>query len=175
MSTVTKAELLGVLAVVVSAVAGLWLSGGRAEIYSVSVTIDAPPEAVFPYLVEPDLLRGWITGLVETKPLTEGGPRAGARSTEIIERDGRRSEMETEIVEFEPNRHIEVHIVSDVMVADSDYTLTAADGKTRLTEIFIPRFVGWGRLFSLFVRGAIDQDLRTDLDRLKAAVESGSG
>lgn len=171
MSSVTKAVLLGVLVVFVSIVAGLWLSGGRAEIYSTSVSIDAPPDAVFPYLVEPAKLRQWIRGLVETRPIGDPEPKPGARSTEVVEQDGEHIELETEIVEMEKDKRLKVRITTQGMLAESEYTLRPFDGKTRLTQLFIPRFIGFGRLASVFVRSSIQPNLQSDMERLKTAVE----
>ncbi len=76
------------------------------------VEIGAPPATVFPWLVEPDRLSRWISGFIGSEPIGSGEVRVGSRSRDIIEAEGRRIEVETEIVELRPGERLAVRITS---------------------------------------------------------------
>ena len=65
-----------------------------------SIEINASPEAVFDWLIDPDLLARWISGFVGSEPITDGGARLGARSRDTIREGSRTLVLDTEIVGF---------------------------------------------------------------------------
>jgi len=81
-----------------------------------SVDIARPPAAVFRHLVEPELMKGWIGGLVEFTPLDEG-PRIGSRSRQRVEQAGRTWEVESEIVELVPDKRLAVRTTASAFTS----------------------------------------------------------
>jgi uncharacterized protein YndB with AHSA1/START domain len=140
--------------------------------YRVSIEIKARPERVFPFLVEPDRLRAWFPGFVESRPLTDGGPRVGTRSIDVIEENGRRVEFQTEISRFEPNRRLEVAIEAPLVDAVSDYQLEPRGDITAVAHHQRVRYKGWLRLLGPFFDGIARRRLEGDLARLREAVEA---
>ena len=97
------------------------------------VEIGAPPATVFPWLVDPDRLARWISGFVGSEPIGSGEVRVGSRSRDIIEAEGRRLELETEIIELLPGERLAVRITSSGRDQFDSYDLDARDGATELT------------------------------------------
>ena len=96
------------------------------------IEIGAPPATVFPWLVEPDRLARWISGFVGSEPIGSPEVRVGSRSRDIIDAEGRRIEVETEIVEVRPGERLAVRITSPAGGFDQSdsYDLSARDGGT---------------------------------------------
>lgn len=171
MSTMTAvlAVLLGVVAIVA---ASLWLAGGRPQIVEASIVVSAPREHVFRHLVEPELLKRWIGGLVETRPLTEGGARLGARSVEVIEERGRRFEMTSEITSFRPPESMEVELTGPSLRATSRFSIVPVLEGTRVDFRQAVRYRGMLRLFGPLMRRTVERSQAEDLARLQELVES---
>ncbi len=140
--------------------------------YSASTEIARPPEVVFPYLTDPELLRRWLGGFRSSRSLSGDGeePRVGARSIDTIVEGGREMEMETEILRYEPPRELDVRITGPDLHAVSAYRLSGAE-TTTVTHTQEMRLGGLARLLTPFLRGTMEKRLREDLARLKAAAE----
>lgn len=134
------------------------------------IAIEATPDEVFPYLVQPELLKKWIQGFVESRQVTEGETGLGTKSIDVFDERGRKMLMETEIIGFEPGRLLAVTISHSMMEAVSTYRL---DGSmpTSVSHEQDVRFKGVARLFGPFMRGATQRSMAADLARLKQAVE----
>ncbi len=136
------------------------------------VEIDAPPATVFPWLVDPDRLSRWISGFVGSEPIGSGEVRVGSRSRDIIEAEGRRIEVETEIVELRLGERLAVRITSSSHDQDDSYDLDARDGATELTYRSDMRLRGLTRLLSPLVASQLRARAEKDLATLKRAVEA---
>lgn len=112
------------------------------------------------------------SGGADSRPVTAGGLRKGARSIEIIEENGKRFEMETEILDLDPGRLLEVAIRSRILDGTSRYRLSSNASGTLLRFDMQARYKGVFRVFALFAHGAIRKKHEADLGRLKSAVES---
>ena len=136
------------------------------------VEIGAPPASVFPWLVEPDRLARWIGGFVGSEPIGSGEVRVGSRSRDIIEADGRRIEVETEIVELRPGERLGVHISSSGHDQDDTYDLDLRDGMTELTYRSDMRMRGFTRLLTPLITPQLRARAEKDLATLKREVEA---
>jgi uncharacterized protein YndB with AHSA1/START domain len=139
--------------------------------HNVEVLITAQPEQVFPFLVEPERLKQWMNGLKESKPLTEGGVRVGARSEEIVEEEGRRMVVLTEITHLEFNRTLVVKLENEIFDAVSTYELLAAIGGTNVKHSLETSYKGMMKLMAGMIGGMVQKKLEGDLHRLKAVAE----
>ncbi len=70
---------------------------------SMSVDIEAPPEAVWPYLVEPEKAKQWFTALKEYTWTSEPGG-VGSTFHWLEEANGRTYDIDFVTTEWEPNR-----------------------------------------------------------------------
>ncbi len=140
------------------------------------VEIGAPPAAVFPWLVDPDRLAKWISGFIASEPIGSGEVRVGSRSRDTIEAEGRRFELETEIVGLRPAEHLAVRISSPAGGFDQEdsYDLAARDGVTELTYRSEMRMRGLMRLLTPLITPRIRARAANDLATLKREVEADS-
>jgi uncharacterized protein YndB with AHSA1/START domain len=136
------------------------------------VEIGAPPATVFPWLVDPDRLSRWISGFVGSEPIGSGEVRVGSRSRDTIEADGRRIEVETEIVELLPDERLAVRITSSSHDQFDSYDLDARDGATELTYRSEMRMRGLTRLLSPLIARQLRARAVNDLAKLKREVEA---
>ena len=140
--------------------------------YTASIEIGAPPSDVFPFLFEPDRLRQWLGGFVESRPLTSGPVGVGTKSIDVLSEGGREVRLETEIVVFEPGRRVEVAITGGGMKAVSVYTLEGTE-RALVTHRQTVELGGMLKLMGPLVGRSIRQRMTSDLAGLKAAVEGG--
>jgi carbon monoxide dehydrogenase subunit G len=152
----------------------LWILGGRMAEYRAQAGIAATPAQIYPYLVEPDRLKQWLGGLVESTPLTEGGTRVGARSREIVEENGRRFELESLVLDVRTNELLVVEISGSMGLMRSEYRLTGEGARTRVHHIMNARYKGFIRLLAPFIKGMVQRKIEGDLERLRQAVEASA-
>jgi uncharacterized protein YndB with AHSA1/START domain len=164
--------MLGAAIVTLVAILLLWMWGGRTFTFGSEVLLAAPPEQVFPYLTEPALLTQWMGGLVESRPLDDGVLRVGARAREVVEENGKRFEMESEVVGLEPNRTLEVSLRHPSMECVNRYQLEPEDSHTRVTMTMRLSGRGFMRLMAPFIGGPARRKLDADFGRLKELLEA---
>jgi uncharacterized protein YndB with AHSA1/START domain len=141
--------------------------------HDASIVINKPPAEVFPWLTEPEKLTKWMEGLVESKPLTEGGLRAGAKSQETVEVGGERTVMVVEVTAVEPPKLLVARITSEGFNGDARYTLEQDGGSTKLRYLGDFQYkVFMAKLMEPLITPAAQGKLVQDLARLKALVES---
>jgi uncharacterized protein YndB with AHSA1/START domain len=139
-----------------------------------AVTIDVPPEDVFPWLADSTRRMRWMGALVESEPLTEGPAAVGSRFRDVFEDHGRRVELESEVVEVEVPRRLVVHLVSDSFESTIVQTLEDEGGATRLRAVLETTYTMRGaRLLAPLATGLAQRRLEADLARLKALLEEG--
>lgn len=168
----------GVAAVPVLVVVALLIAGMRADrgVNHVEIVIRAPAEAVWRHLEDPVLVKGWVGGLVELHPLTgDGPPRVGMRDRLIVEVNGRRNELFSEITALEVNRRLEQRVTAQEglpFVEDASFTLHPHDDGVRFAVDAKWEYTTWlGRLLEPVIAKAAQGKLEADLARLKANVE----
>jgi carbon monoxide dehydrogenase subunit G len=133
-----------------------------------SVELSAPPEAVFPLIVDPAERLRWIDGLVEAE---EAGPGA---FREAVEQHGIRVETRVRTVRSEPPRLVEAHVEGRGIEATVRNVLEATDdGGTRLTVTVDTRYRGLAaRLVAPVIGRRAQASLERSLATLKQLVES---
>lgn len=140
-----------------------------------SVEIDAPPDAVFPYLAAAEQRLRWMASLRESEPLTDGPPSVGTRWRDVFEDLGQRIELEAEMVAYEPPRLLRVRLSSRAIDATSEQRLEAVDGRTRVKAVIETEYKSFtARLASGIVTQHAQKQLEADLASLKELVEGGA-
>ncbi len=137
---------IGILGLFVLAFVALFIMSGGASgkaFNEVTVTIDRPAEEVFPWLVKPEKLRGWIRGYVDSVPLNGDSLRVGARTKEIINADGERFDMEMELTGLEMNRLLAFNMTNEMFDQKGQYQLTEANGSTTVHFTAHSQFKGF--------------------------------
>jgi len=135
-----------------------------------SVELDAPPEAVFPLIVEPAERLRWIDGLVEAE---ETGPGA---FREAIEQHGIRVETRVRTVRSEPPRLVEARVEGRGIEATVRNVLEPLgdDGTgTRLTVTVETRYRGLAaRLVAPVIGRRAQASLERSLANLKQLLDA---
>jgi uncharacterized protein YndB with AHSA1/START domain len=164
--------MLGIVILLFAVTALLWLLGGRTFQYRAEVLVAAAPEEVFFHLTDPSSLKQWIGGLVESTPIGDSTLRVGAKSREVVEENGRRFEMQSEVLRFEANRLLEVSIQNDFGQTISRYQLEPDNGRTRLTHTMQANYKGlFMRLMAPIIGRAVQSKLDGDFNQLKQLAE----
>ncbi|MEO8289897.1 MAG: SRPBCC family protein [Gaiellaceae bacterium] len=138
-----------------------------------TVEIAAPPERVFPHVVESERRLAWMGALSESEPLSDGPLAVGSRFRDVFVDHGQRVELEAEVVRYEPPRYLEVRLRGDGVEATSSQTLEPLAGGTRLSALIEAEYKK--RLLRM-VAGVVTRHaqarLESDLAALKELVES---
>lgn len=136
------------------------------------IEIAAPPDLVFTYLYDPEKLRRWVSGLVETRA-ADGEPRLGSRATAVFEVRGRGHEIESETTRVESGRVLEGLTKTRKFDSFGVQELEDLGGRTRLT--ITCRYVYHSlplKMLALPIEWYARRRIRRDLGRLKEIVEA---
>jgi len=134
-----------------------------------STDIAKPPEDVFPYLFEPDLVPQWTTGLNGYERLDDGPLRTGARFREQLDVSGQQIDTELEITAYDPPRSAESRAEIRGIDVISTYTLEPSGSGTRLTQTVEAKGGGLkGRVLIPVIQPHLERKLEADLAALKA-------
>lgn len=138
--------------------------------YKSSVRIQRPPEAVFPYLVEPAKQALWSD--VPMKPLTEGDMRSGSRMEVSFGLGPFKAKVGLQITAVEPNARMAFASFSGPIGWTGEYRLEP-DGPTGTTlgQEGSLTFKGAWRLLQPIVGAEISRGEVKELEKLKAVVE----
>ena len=133
-----------------------------------STDIAKPPEDVFPYLFEPDLVPQWTTGLNGYERLDDGPLRTGSRFREQLDVSGQHIDTELEITAFDPPRSAESRAEIRGIDVISTYTLEPSGGGTRLTQTVEAKGGGLkGRVLIPVIQPHLERKLEADLAALQ--------
>ena len=138
-----------------------------------SVEIDRPPAAVFPYLVGSDKRLRWMQMLAASDQVDGGDPTLGTRFADVFEAGGRRFDLDSQIVEWEPHRRLATRIRAKEFESTARQSLEDLGGRTRLTTTLETDYTSrLARLMAGVVTHQAQKQLETDLSRLKELVET---
>lgn len=138
-----------------------------------SIVIDCSKQDIWPYLVEPDKLLLWQSGVVELVAEWEGDPRPGDRSTGAIRIAGRKVNFQTEFTAIDPPERVEFKSAKAPFPFVVRVELEEVEGGTHVTyhgeaESFRGFF---GRLADPIVTKLYARDVKGDLQNLRVLVE----
>ncbi len=170
-----KSVVLIFVGIVVLLVAGLWVASMRAGAgrNEIVLEINKPALQVFPWLVEPDKMKQWITGMTEMTQLTPGPVGVGTKSRDVVKMGSETTVMNVEITAFDQDRLLAAHIDSDAFTDDIRYVLSEQNGKTRLEYTGDARYKS--RVFALLeplITPAAQQKLVEDTAKLRALIQA---
>lgn len=174
--------LAGLIVLVVTAVALLWLWGmrpGHGHVVA-EVQIERPAHQVFRWLTNDDLVEKWIGGLVELKEISApaDGSKVGRKFHVGEVYKGERADMEMTVTGFERDRALSLYVASvgdpsNGFTETGDYTLSEENGKTHLRFDLKSKYFGLlPRLFEPLIMPEANKKLAEDFQRLKQLVEA---
>lgn len=138
-----------------------------------AVTINAPADVVWTYLVTPGHRMDWMRWLDDAIDLTRRGIRPGSRTVLFFVRDGLTFEVDEEIQVADAPHKLSVKRVGGSATADVVYTLSVAEnGATHLSAAVEQTATTlWGPYLAYFLEREQQDVLTGDLRSLKTAVE----
>jgi uncharacterized protein YndB with AHSA1/START domain len=154
------------------------------EVTSVSIDVDAPPEAVYALVSDLPRMGSWSPECVRCVwkgGATEAAP--GARFKGYNRRGVRRWSTSGTVVEAEPGRRLTFDVTSvfGLPVARWSYLIEPRDGGSRVTESTEDRRGGLIKVLGRLTTGVGDRathnaaTMRTTLERVKAEAEASAG
>lgn len=137
----------------------------------VTVHLNKPVEQVFAFLMDPTKLTTWQANLIKIDKITEGPLRLGSRFQEVRRLGRRETEIQGEIIAFEPNKRFETKTLTSPQVTVS-YFLEPEEGGTRVNHRFVMWTSGFMRLLEPLIAKSIREENDLDLKNLKRILES---
>jgi len=136
------------------------------------IVINRPVAEVWAFLQQPDSEAAWHPDVIEERMTSAGGLGLGATGIEVRKVFGRCMEFAWEITRFEPERRVTTTSTGGQVDWEATYTLEPAESGTRFTLDYRQEATGLWRLLLLGAPAVMRKQARSDLVRLKAAVEA---
>ncbi len=136
-----------------------------------TTTVARPPADVFPWLIEPDKVRQWMTGLEVYQPLQPGPLTVGSRIRQELVVSGQHLKFELHVTRLEPPSAAELRFEGSGFKAVNEYTVTPAanGGGTAVTWVISGDTTSFkARLIAPMVQAKLEEKLDTDLVRLRS-------
>jgi uncharacterized protein YndB with AHSA1/START domain len=133
--------------------------------------INAPPDRVFAYAIDPANEREWIGGLQESRQLTDGPVRIGTQVERVAKFMARRIVYVNEVTELEPGRVLVMRSVKAPFPMAIAYRFEDVDGATRMTNRVSGGPGGLTGLLGPLMALGVKRNVSRDLKRLKAILE----
>jgi len=179
MSAIGKTALT-ILLVLIIVGAALWILGGKESEYYTGLSIAAPPEAIFPYLTQPERLKSWTDGLVEVSefgptPEADGAASAPVEKTLRVmsNADGSQTHSQDQVIRYEENLFISVQSTFPQQIVTYIYHLEPKGGQTTFLSYRIKiNSSGAGRFLAAISGNEFQDRIDSDIRKLKALVES---
>ncbi|MGB5933128.1 MAG: SRPBCC family protein [Anaerolineae bacterium] len=140
--------------------------------YEGSVTINAPVEKVFGYIMDPASHAEWMPSLMEVKDVNMTEQRVGSHWRWAWKMVGLRFEGETTITEYIPNERL-VWQSTGAILSTWVYTFEPEDGGTKVNvvvEYTVPIPV-LGKVAEAFVLSQVEREADFGVANLKARME----
>lgn len=153
--------------------AAIWIYGGKKQHYETSLTINATPSQVFPYLTDVERMKQWVDGLMEVEPINELVQVEGAKNRVTVNANGKMVEFEDEVLRYQQDKLLSVRWKNSVVVTTSIYKL---EPKSELQTDF--RFtvkttnLGIGRFLAPFAADDTQSRIEKDAQALKKLIEN---
>jgi uncharacterized protein YndB with AHSA1/START domain len=140
-----------------------------------TVEIARPAAEVFSHLASGDKRVRWMGALKTSEQVTDGEPRLGTRFRDVFEEQGHRFDIDSEIVDWQPNARLATRLRSSSFEATATQELAELDGRTRLTTTIETEYrSAMARLMAGVVTRHAQRQLEQDLARLKQIVENAA-
>ena len=135
------------------------------------VVINRPKDDVASFVMNADNDPVWISGIVETKTLTDPPLSVGTKVRRVAEFLGRRMEYVPEVVEYDPKALLVMRIDSpfEMMIR---YEFEEADNGTLIRIRIQGEGTGFYKLAGPLIANTIKQNVIKDLKTLKGILES---
>jgi uncharacterized protein YndB with AHSA1/START domain len=145
---------------------------------SYTIDINNKPEEVFHWLNNPERAMVWMSSVSKTELLHETTDMVGTTFREIVEENGRWTELHGVVTDYRPNQLIAFHLSGKFNVVDVEYRLEEIENRTRLTQNANIRFKSFIKVLSLLIgpmfKKKIMDQLQKEFATLKELCEGGA-
>ncbi len=140
--------------------------------FQIEIMVGAPPATVAPYVMDHDKLPRWIPGLVSSKADDAGGPRVGAKYTQVWKFGSREQTMQGEVTEYDPPARYAYKATVGKDEFSGRFELhEESPGTTKLKYAEESRVSGIGGLFAPLMKGAVRKRTAASFETLRKFVE----
>jgi carbon monoxide dehydrogenase subunit G len=139
------------------------------------IEIENTPESVFSWLEDPRRAIQWMTSVSKTEIIEETADKIGTTFREVVEENGRGTELRGVVTDFVLNKRISFHLEGDFNTVDVSYTLEDKGGITQLRQNAEIHFKGASRLMSILMgpsfKKKILEQAQREFNKLKELCE----
>ena len=107
----------------------------------------------------------WMSSVSKTELLLKTSDMVGTTFREIVEEDGRGTELHGVVTAYRPNQLIAFHLRGEFNVVDVEFRLEEIEGRTRLTQNSKIRFKSFIKIVSLLLGPMIKKKILAQLKR----------
>ena len=137
----------------------------------VGIVINRPIDDVFEFVSDPENVRLWQSGVLESRQTSEGPMGVGATYLEVRQSLGRRMESNSEVTRYERNAKLGSS-TSEPVPFEAEYTFEAAPGGTKLTLAARMELGGLFKLTEPILMWLFRADMQGAFDTLKDILEA---
>jgi len=178
MSNFTKFVFLLFIALII-AFCCLWLIGGKKVEYETALTIDAHPDVVASYIIDPKLMPQWRSDIVDSGSASQAPFEKGRISRVAIRTVSGEVEADEEVLIYDTKpdkKNVSVRLTSPDRIATSIYELTLVEGKkTKLVYKIKATPVGFARIRAIFDDDTMREQMQKDSQKLREIAEAAPG
>lgn len=142
---------------------------------SITIEIRNTPEKIFYWLEDPSRAMEWMTSVSKTEIIKETPNMVGTTFRELIEENGRGTEMRGVVTDFVSNKRLAFHLEGEFNSVEVNYTLQEKGEITQLSQNAEIQFKGLLRvlsvLFSPILKKKVKDQARRELAKLKELCE----
>ena len=142
---------------------------------STTIEIGNSPGKIFYWLEDPARAMTWMTSVSRTEIVKETPNMIGTTFRELIEENGRGTEMRGEVTDFVLNKRLAFHLEGEFNSVEVSYTLEEKGETTSLTQNAEIHFKGLLRVLGIFFgpifKKRIIHQARGELAKLKEFCE----
>ena len=136
-----------------------------------SIVVNQPIEKVFAYITNPRNNPKWQPDILDSQVSPDEPTHVGTRVTDVRTLLGRRLELTTEVVEFEPNRLLHVKSTSGPIPFRGYITFEPVNGGTKVNILAEAEPTGFFKLAERMFSSTWRKGLEDSLNKLKEQLE----
>jgi len=115
------------------------------------IEINSPPQQVFYWLSDPDRAKQWMKSVVETEIISQTPEMTGTTFREVIEENGRRTELFGEITSFKQDEMLSFYLHGKFNTAKVNFALKKSGKDSILTQTAEIRFKSFMTILSILL------------------------
>ena len=163
------------------AIASIWFIGGKKKEYNLTTTINARPQQLFPYLVESELKKRWLTSIVNEELVASTADVEADREpvfeenreiNSLININGETLEFKSQVIRYQQDQTLSIKSQNEDLVLTHFFRLKPKGNSTELVYRKIMKLNGLGRLLAVFEEDVNQAVLEQEVSRLAQIVES---